>query len=250
MSGEETIRRAKPNAIDRIEGFILFAFSAAVTAFVTSGRYISFVTPRTMPYLWFAALVLLALSIAAWFGAFQCTQDSLGRILIVAVLPTLLLSLPLDSANASTTGANRAIAINASTAAALPGLDTAAKTITIRDDDFGSWFDRIDRHSEQYLGYTVIVEGFVSRDSSLGPSQFSTSRMLMTCCVLDMTPFGLVTDTSAIPKALPSDKAWVRVTGTIAKGRIGTASHGYDGLIVKAKSVHAANETPNGYFYR
>ncbi|MCH3974358.1 MAG: TIGR03943 family protein [Bifidobacterium tibiigranuli] len=270
VNGATRHQRAQPNAIDRIEGLALFAFAVAIAAFVASGRYISFVTPRTVPYLVFAAIVLLILALAAWFGVFNCTKASLIRILVVAVLPTLLLSLPIDSASSATTGTNRAIAINSSQSAKLPGLNAATKTITIRNDDFGSWFDRIDRHADQYLGYTIIVEGSVTRDSSVNSSQFSLSRMLMTCCVLDMTPFGFVVDTSATgtsanrtsaisastsdtaspSAAMPKGNAWVKVTGTLARGRIGTASHGYNGLILKTQSIHAAHETSNGYFYR
>ncbi|MCH4209239.1 TIGR03943 family putative permease subunit [Bifidobacterium sp.] len=253
-TGTAAGQHTKPNAIDRVEGFVLFAFAVSIAAFVMTGRFIAFVTPRTVPYLWFAAAVLLIFAVTAWLGVFRCTGASLANVLVVGLLPTLLLSLPFDSGGAALTGTNRAIAINSSASAKLPGLNVAAKTITIRDDDFGSWFDRIDRNADQYVGYTIIVEGSVSHDSSLNASQFSVSRMLMTCCVLDMTPFGFVVDTSSnstsSPTTMPKDNTWVRVTGTLAKGRVGTASHGYNGLILQAKSIQTKDESPNGYFYR
>jgi putative membrane protein len=254
--GKTVGQALKPNAIDRVESVVLFAFAAAIASFVTTGRFIAFVTPRTVPYLWFAAIMLLIFAVTAWLGVFHCTAASLAKILVVGLLPTLLLSLPFDSDGTALTGTNRAIAINSSVSAELPGLNAATKTITIHNDDFGSWFDRIDRNAAQYIGYTIIVEGSVSRDSSLNASQFSVSRMLMTCCVLDMTPFGFVVDTSSveasakISKPLPHDAAWVRVTGKLVKGRIGTASHGYNGLILQAKSIQTKDEAPNGYFYR
>lgn len=235
---------------DEVQSFAIFAFVAAISYFVASGRYISFVTPRSVPYLVFAAIVLFVFAIAAWLGVFHCTAASLSKTLIVIILPALLLSVPLDSASASTiSSTNRAIAIHATTDKQLAGLDTTKKIITIHDDDFGAWFDRIDQHVEQYLGYTVIVEGFVSKDSSLGSHQFSVSRMLMTCCVLDMTPFGFVVNTSS-SSTVPSENTWVSVRGTIERGHIGDAHHGYDGIVLQAQSVRASTETPNGYFYR
>jgi putative membrane protein len=70
--------------------------------------------------------------------------------------------------------------------------------------------------------------------------------MLMTCCVLDMTAFGFTVDAS--DGTIPKTDSWVQVTGTLERGRIGSASQGYEGLILKASSVGGA-DSATGYFY-
>lgn len=239
---------SQANIADRIQSVAMFALATAITLFVSSGKYLSYVTPRSIPYLVIAAAGLAMFSVAAWFGVFRCTAASLSRTLVVVIIPTLLMAVPIGTASTSLGGTNRAIAITTSGVSHLSGLDAAHKTITVTDDQFGAWFDQIDHHPDTYVGYRVIVSGFVSADSSMGAHQFETSRMLMTCCVLDMTPFGFVVNDTG--HTLPTKNTWVTVTGTLSQGRIGTKVHGYDGIVLTAQSVVTGTQTPSGYFYR
>lgn len=242
--------RLAATVADRIHSLSLLAMGIALILFVTSGKYLSYVTPRSIPYLIIAAVCLVAFAVAAWFGVFHCTMASLPRTLVVLIAPTLLMALPVGSSDqaASTGGTNRAIAVTTLTGSTPPGLDTAHRTITIADDDFGAWYDRIDHDPDQYADYTVIVNGFVSTDSSMGVHQFETSRMLMTCCVLDMTAFGFAVDASGA--SIPAQNSWVTVRGHVARGRIGSATHGYSGIVLKATSITPDESVPAGYFYR
>ncbi|MFT8592160.1 MAG: TIGR03943 family protein [Bifidobacterium sp.] len=235
------------NSLDVIQGALFMLLALAMVAFIASGRYVNYVTPRTVPYVLVAVFVLASFAIASFCGTFHTSVNALGKIMVVLIVPTLMLVIPVQTSSASSEGLNRAIAVSGSASTRLSGLDASKRTITISDDQFGAWYDRIDRNSNQYLGYTIVLNGFVSQDSSVGASQFTASRMLMTCCVLDMTSFGFVVDagTSRIPK----DDSWVTVTGTLAKGTIGTKSHSYQGLVLSGAKIASSTDTASGYFY-
>jgi uncharacterized membrane protein YcgQ (UPF0703/DUF1980 family) len=68
----------------------------------------------------------------------------------------------------------------------------------------------------------------------------------MTCCVLDMTPFGFTVQSSG--QSAPQTDGWVKVTGTLERGHIGSSAQGYEGLILKASSLSTA-DSATGYFY-
>ena len=113
----------------------------------------------------------------------------------------LLIAVPFQPGNGTgfdTYAAGRAIAIRRDAHkpagfAHLHGLDEERKTITISDDEFGSWFSHIDHNPQRYIGYRVRLTGFVYKPSTLGAHEFELSRQFMSCCILDMTPFGFTT---------------------------------------------------------
>ncbi|MFT8356657.1 MAG: TIGR03943 family protein [Bifidobacterium aquikefiri] len=237
----------KANSIDIIQGVLFLLLATAIAGFIATGRYINYVTPRTVPYAVIAAIVFVAFAVASCCGIFHSNMKALEKIVIVLVIPILLLVLPVQSSSASGAGLNRAIAINDAASARLSGLNEAKKTITISDDEFGAWYDRIDRNASEYMGYTIILNGTVSKDSSVGRNQFTASRMLMTCCVLDMTAFGFVVNAKA--STMPKENAWVTVSGTLSKGTIGTSSHHYQGLLLSNATIITTSESGTGYFY-
>lgn len=235
------------NSIDIIQGILFMVLAASMVGFVASGRYITYVTPRTVPYIIAAAIILALFGVASCFAMFHCSMQSLSKSIIVLVIPILLLVIPVESNTQSSAGLSRAIAIHDSSSTSLTGLDTAKKTITISDDQFGAWYDRIDRNASSYVGYTIILNGFISRDSSVSSKQFIASRMLMTCCVLDMTSFGFVVNAGSTNIA--SDGSWVGVTGKLARGSIGPKSHSYQGLVLNNATITASTSSASGYFY-
>ena len=261
-----TIRHERHTAggADRIEALCFLGLTVALAVLTVSGEYTHFTTPRTLPYLIIAIVLLAALSVCAWTGIFHATPRSAGRMLVALAVPALLIAIPAQ-ASTSTSGfdkyaGGRAIAINYSSESSrssgkskshgLKGLDEADKTITIANDDFGSWFEVIDHDPQQYVGYTVKLTGFVSTPSTLGSRQFLISRQLMSCCILDMTPFGF-TATYGGGKQLKQYE-WLNITGTLAMGTIGESGYSHQGLVLQVNDVSAVDSatTPVGYFYR
>lgn len=193
--------RHAPALPDRIEAICFAALGAAIVYSTTSGSYITLTTPRSLPYLIVGAILLFALSVAAWLGVFHADERSSFRFLVALVIPTLLIAVPFQPGNGTgfdTYAAGRAIAIRRDAHkpagfAHLHGLDEERKTITISDDEFGSWFSHIDHNPQRYIGYRGRLTGFVYKPSTLGAHEFELSRQFMSCCILDMTPFGFTT---------------------------------------------------------
>ena len=193
--------RHAPALPDRIEAICFAALGAAIVYSTTSGSYITLTTPRSLPYLIVGAILLFALSVAAWLGVVHADERSSFRFLVALVIPMLLIAVPFQPGNGTgfdTYAAGRAIAIRRDAHkpagfAHLHGLDEERKTITISDDEFGSWFSHIDHNPQRYIGYRVRLTGFVYKPSTLGAHEFELSRQFMSCCILDMTPFGFTT---------------------------------------------------------
>ena len=241
-----------PGTADRIEALCFLALTASLGYVTASGQYTSFATPRTLPYLVIAVVLLAALSMCAWLGFFHATPRSAARLLIGLAIPTLLITIPAQ-ASATSRGfdeyaGGRAIAIDYSNGEQrLAGLDAATKTITIANDDFGAWYQVIDHNPERYRGYTVKLTGFVSKPHTLGAGQLQVSRQLMSCCILDMTPFGFTSEYSGASKLHEHD--WVQVTATLSSGTIGRSGYSHQGWMLKVNQV-SQTSAPTGYFYQ
>ena len=133
----------------------------------------------------------------------------------------------------------------------LPGLDRAKKAITIDAAHFGPWFEEIGAHPDVYSGYSVTVAGFVEHTAMNTGKDFTVSRMLMTCCVQDMTAFGFtVKGNSAVRKAGDSvrEHQWVMVTGKIRTYK-SASRDAEDGVVIEPDKVEKTADV-QGYFYR
>ncbi|MDO5099972.1 MAG: TIGR03943 family protein [Eubacteriales bacterium] len=95
----------------------------------------------------------------------------------------------------------------------LSGLDPAAKHIEISHKDFYHWLSEIFTHQAVYQGYTISVSGFVYHDESLN-DRFLLARNMMTCCVADLAPAGIICQADEIPTA--DSQTWFTMTGTIS----------------------------------
>lgn len=76
--------------------------------------YHGLTTPRSLPYLIVGAILLFALSVAAWLGVFHADERSSFRFLVALVIPMLLIAVPFQPGNGTgfdTYAAGRAIAI-------------------------------------------------------------------------------------------------------------------------------------------
>ena len=104
----------------------------------------------------------------------------------------------------------------------LHGLDEKNKTITVANDDFGLWLAEIYENMEKYKGYRITMTGFVFKDpeilaGGLGENQFIPARLMMSCCVADLVPCGLICQYDGAAE-LKAD-SWVTVEGTLYIGK-------------------------------
>ena len=120
------------------------------------------------------------------------------------------------------------------------GLDTETKTITVSDDEFYQWILQLSYYPEKYEGYTIHIHGSVYRDDSMETNEFAVTRLLMSCCVADLTNFGplCVYDNAS---GLTQD-AWVNVTGTYHYDK-------YEGMKVTVTGIEDADPAEEEYIY-
>ena len=120
------------------------------------------------------------------------------------------------------------------------GLDSTNKTITISDDNFYAWMVQLNYYPDKYDGYTLRVHGTVYRDDSMDPDEFAVIRLLMTCCVADLTTCGPLCIYSDAENLTPD--SWVTVTGTYHYDT-------YEGMKVTVTDIEEAEAAEEAYIY-
>lgn len=236
-----------------LESFVLLCLAAVIATVTLSGQYTLFTTPRAFIYLIIAAVLLLVLAFCAALGWFDVSARDSWKMLVSLALPALLIIIPLQSSQRFSAGGfdryagGRAIAIRSHNSK-LSGLSEKSREIKVKNDDFGLWYDEIDHNISKYEGYTITITGFVSRDTTFGANQFRLSRQLMSCCILDMSPFGFVADFSKNLRF--KNHQWVIVKANISLGNIGVSGYSHKGVVLKVESIKEISKAPSGYFYR
>ncbi|MDR1943965.1 MAG: TIGR03943 family protein [Synergistaceae bacterium] len=125
----------------------------------------------------------------------------------------------------------------------LSGMDESAKKITVENDDFYTWLEEIFLNPDRYEGYTIRMTGFVFKDPEmLLPDEFAPVRLVMSCCVADLLPFGMICKYDKVDE-LQAD-SWVTVEGVIHI----TEENGYREPQARVTGVTPAAEV-EGYIY-
>lgn len=132
-------------------------------------------------------------------------------------------------------------------AAGLAGLDEANRKITVSNADFGLWLDEIYTNMAKYEGYTVVMTGFVINDPELlNKDEFVPARLMMSCCVADLAPIGLLCKYDKASE-LEND-SWVTVEGTLHVVKATTDGEEYDDPQITVKAITPA-EKVDDYIY-
>lgn len=283
-------------------------FGGLMFYLVSSGTYLSYVTPRMEPYLYFTAIVMLIWACAGLSRLFRPQHKVRSAHCFVLAIPVLLLLLPhspLRTSDLSGTyiggntfanqpgqsfnglqnqgpsdrsGSNAAAGIQAEDSAAigtepgddptsqigeattpadstnapdtqtaLPGLDAANKKITVSNEAFGLWLSELYMNMDQYEGYTVVMTGFVFKDPELlKGDEFVPARLMMSCCVADLAPAGLLCKYDKASE-LKAD-AWVTVEGTLVIGQTEYDGQTYENPQLTVTKITPAEEV-EGYVY-
>ena len=270
------------------------AFGGLMFFLVRSGNYLSYVTPRMEPYLYFTAIVMGIWACAELGRLFRPQYKVRSAHCLVLVIPILLLLLPhtpLSAADLSGKyiGGNAFFGFKAATAGILtadppkkspaprvdnsivaddfpsvvtplpdnpsdsreeystdlPGLDVKKKKITIANEDFGVWISELYGNMERYKGYTVLITGFVFKDSEMFQAdEFVPARLMMSCCTADLAPGGLLCNYDKATE-LKAD-SWVTVEGTLFIGKHIYNNVEYDDPQITVTKITPAEEV-KGY---
>jgi putative membrane protein len=256
------------------------SFSVLLLKLTYSGKYLTYVTPRMEPYLYFTAIIMLLWAGANAFRLFRPQNRVRVAHCFIPAIPILLLLLPHNPLSASDLSFGAAggygyaggssftgpAAQNASASVAqdrtadespdirlpddasaergfVPGEAGASALIEVEDDAFYAWLNELYMNVDTYVGCRISVTGFVFKDpETLGADEFVPARLGMTCCAADLIPYGFICKYDGAAE-LESD-TWVRVEGVVMKGEYA----GFEEPQITVTSVEAA-EPVEGYIY-
>jgi putative membrane protein len=71
----------------------------------------------------------------------------------------------------------------------------------------------INRFPKEYVGREIEMKGFISKESSTSPKQFSVVRYVVQCCVGDASPYGLLCTVEDVARY--TDGSWYQIQGVI-----------------------------------
>ena len=222
--------------------------------------YLQYVTPRTLPYLYFAAALMLVTGLYAFARVHT-------RAHVKHYLPLLMLLIPLLLIGYSTHDANQwgaplfpmvdsetvdpqlqqqtyTMTIPAFENRVLHGYNEQAQTIYVLEDETYWWLSEIYNNPQPFLGYTIHTMGQVLTDPAFFPEGcFSPARKLMTCCVADLFTIGFKCQYDDVQSLKEGE--WVTVTGKLAMVNLEESQE----LRLVVDTVTAANPPAEPYVY-
>ena len=227
--------------------------------FTRSYQY--YVTPRTLPYLYFSAAVFIVLGVYNFTKLHEAAHIRRYAHLLALVLPLVMLAVStktMDLWSAPLFPAREATIFNDSASLddsysmkapmyagrVIHGYDEANKTITIMENETYFWMVEIYTDPTPFLGYTVRTMGQVILYSSyLSPDCFTPSRELMSCCVADMYSIGFPCQYDRLDTLTEGD--WVSVSGTLVMADL----EGYQELRILVDTVEESMKPDEPYVY-
>lgn len=245
------------NPVRLAEGLSAVLLALCLLWLALTRAYLHFVTPRTLPYLYFAAAALLAVGALDLAHLYEVTHVRRYTQMLALLIPFLLLTgsitqqglwnLPLfPSAQTETTAAGEAYAMRAQgyEGRLLHGYDPAAQTLLIPQEETFFWLTEIYSNPAPFLHTTVHTMGKVLRNPKFFTTDcFSPSRELMTCCVADLYTIGFKCQFDAAQALTEGD--WVSVTGPLEM----VDANGQKELRLIAQSVEPCEPPADPYLY-
>ena len=259
----------KLNAQASFEFLCLLLFSALILYLAISGKYLSYVTPKMLPYLYFTAAVMLGWALFKLPLLFRPHYKLRAAHGLVLLVPIIFLLLPHGSVSAATVSNSLISDVGLSESSL--SLDSASQTegssasdgqyddsiikqfgleraadgsINVSDELFYPWLSEIFTNKDSYEGVPITIKGFVFRDTAtMTENEFVPARLLMYCCAADLSPCGIVCEYDGA-SALEAD-TWVTVTGLIHVGEY----QGEKQPVVTVTSVSPAEKPQDEYVY-
>lgn len=165
-------------------------------------------------------------------------RSDLGGILVLVVILLIAVTLPPSSLSVEA-AAQRQIDFN------VIDLETSSAAELFLSDtkslNMGDWVTSLayDPNPQHYLEKEVSIEGFaLTNDSSVPDDMFKLSRFVLTCCVVDARPVGLlVSNAEELTKIEQGD--WYQVSGRFALVN--------DELVIVPESINKIDEPEEPY---
>lgn len=249
---------------------LLVGFAAFYLRAILTGTADKYVHPRVIPYLIFAAGVMLVVAVLLLKELLRPRgkKESVWPLLFFALPLLMAFAVPPQSFHSST-GAAGVVQLTGESAASSDTVQPAQSTqgqggaasggaggtaedggflqngvIVMSSGNFYSCLNELYAHLDQYKGKPIQVEGFVFKDNGgFAKDEFVPARLMMVCCAADMEPIGLLCRYDKTPQ-LKAD-SWVDVTGTVGEAEF----EGKTVPCIAVQSVEPAQNPDEAYVY-
>lgn len=213
------------------EGCVALVLGLGLLWLAVTKNYQHYVTPRTMPYLYFAAAALVVMAVYNFSKLFEVTHIRNYTQMLALLIPLVLLGsstyveqlwdAPLfpagNAALESPTLLDETYTMTATgyEGRVLHGYDPEHQTLTVMEDETYFWLTEIYTDATPFLGFEITTMGQVLKDEKYFPEgdTFSPIRKLMTCCVADLFSIGFKCQYDDVA-GLTADE-WVTITGKL-----------------------------------
>jgi len=115
--------------------------------------------------------------------------------------------------------------------------------IEMKDEWFIEKLQALNTFADLFGGKKINITGFVYREDGMPQSQFIVGRMAMTHCIADISPYGIIIESTDAGSY--ADDSWITVTGTIDS----TTFHELKVIKIIADKIETANVTNVPYIY-
>jgi len=191
---------------------------------------LQYITPRTIPYLYFASFLLLVIGAFSFSHLKDITHIRRYTPLLALLIPLVLVgvsigeaklwSAPLFPAQAEEADnplleqQTYTMTMPAYAGRVLHGYNADHQTITVLADETYWWLSEIYNNPTAFVGYTVHTMGQVLKNPKFFTADcFSPTRKLMTCCVADLYTIGFKCQYAGTQALSEGD--WVTVSGKL-----------------------------------
>ena len=206
----------------RLKPLLLISLALFLYARLSDGSILFYINQRFVWLIW-VAVVALAIVIVSYRitrhrskhthagHSHDLKWHTVGILLLPVLLGWLVPAKPLGTSAL----ANRELNVSLETALNL-SLGTVRQAVEERELTILDWISafQVDPDGSSFIGETADLTGFVYRRANLPPDMWLLSRFVVTCCVADAMPVGLMV--RAPDFAPPENDEWVRVTGQFA----------------------------------
>jgi uncharacterized repeat protein (TIGR03943 family) len=235
-----------------LKTFILLAFGLFLFTRVTKGVITYYINERFVLATLLAASGFIVVGYSVWELERKEDDDhghDHGQLTwlgwLIVAMPLLLGWLVPPQPLRATAVANREFNMTASNN--LPTIPALGQT-TITEDTLGwnllDWHNAFQQHGfGTFYGQEAQLTGFVYRDDRFADDTFMVSRFMLSCCVADASPVGLLVRWPET--AVLSTDQWVEVHGFLEAGS-------FDGIsmpILNAEQVTPIAQPPQPYLY-
>ncbi len=201
-----------------IKSALFLASGGFLYLLIYNGTLETYIHPR-FSYLTLAAALALVVIAVSFFRA----DDSLAHehtpiawwglliVLVPVVLGWMVPPRPLGAAAMNT----REISVGGLAPISAAQSEQLASTIPSRERNILDWVKLFQSPEgwSIYAGQDASVVGFVYRDERFGPQEFMISRFVISCCVADGQPIGLIVRSPEAAEWV--DDQWLQIEGQI-----------------------------------